>query len=499
MSWRQTIVRGVARVLGVRNEASAFEAAGTGRRARSWVSSTVGPNAGLLGSLALLRARSRAAVRNDGVASGIIADLVSDLIGTGVRPLSQAPDKAFQAEVQRLWARWSHESDPEGLHSIYGQQALVVRAMAEGGDTFARFRPRRASDGLSVPLQLQILEAEVCPSAHTGMYGGHKIRGGIEFDPIGRRAAYYFYRQHPGEALDLDTSRLLRVPADEVLHVYPVLRPGQIRGLPHLTQALVRLYELDQMDDATLVRVKLANMFVGFYIPPPGDTGATTNPITGETTITRDANGMPELIFEPGTLQRTQSGAELKFSEPPDAGDGYDDFMRRQLRAAATAAGTSYEMLTGDMRDVNDRTVRVLVNKLRRRLGQLMAHVVVDRFCQPTWEQWFDAALYSGALRPPAAYYDAPDLWRAVRWQGQRHEYLNPVQDVEATRTEVRSGLTSLSAEITARGEDPDLVFEQLAADQRHLRELGVVVESDAAVPLSKGLPDTAPAGDTRP
>ena len=35
-------------------------------------------------------------------------------------------------------------------------------------------------------------------------------------------------------------------------------RPGQHRGQPWLTQVLVKLYELDQYDDAELVRKKLA-------------------------------------------------------------------------------------------------------------------------------------------------------------------------------------------------------------------------------------------------
>jgi Bacteriophage capsid protein len=51
----------------------------------------------------------------------------------------------------------------------------------------------------------------------------------------------------------LDT---VRVPASEIIHLFRPLRPGQIRGEPWLARALVKLNELDQYDDAELVRRK---------------------------------------------------------------------------------------------------------------------------------------------------------------------------------------------------------------------------------------------------
>lgn len=485
MNWRASLVHGIARALRVRNEAPAFDAAATGRRLRGWNPGSRSPN-DMLGSVTLLRERARAGARNDGVAAAIVTRLVSNLVGTGLRPLSQAPDRAFQAAVQRAWARWTLESDPERLLSFYGQTALTTRAWLEGGEVFVRLRPRLASDGLSVPLQLQIIEPELCPVSHNATSGGDRIRAGIEFSPIGQRAGYWMYRQRPGDLQDMDVSQLVRVPAAGVLHIYDVVRPGQIRGLPHLTRALIRLYELDQYDDATLVRVKLANMFAGFVTTPAGtnSAGETTDPITGGVLV-RDASGRGEIALEPGTFSGLAPGEDVTFNDPPDAGATYEPFMAQQLRAAAIAADVPYEVLTGDMRAVNDRTVRVILNEFRRRLEQVQAQLLVDRFCRPVFEAWFDAAFIAGVLTPPAAYLDDPEPWRRVRWQGQRHEYLQPVQDVEAQRDEVRVGLTSLSAQIIERGEDPDDVFAAIAADNARLDALGIRVDSDGRRPLS--------------
>ncbi|MFP3016798.1 MAG: phage portal protein [Wolbachia sp.] len=87
------------------------------------------------------------------------------------------------------------------------------------------------------------------------------IRNGIEFNRLGQREAYYLFREHPGEG---SFGESVRVPANDVLHIYRPLRPGQIRGVPWLSTVLLKLYELDQYDDAELVRKKTAAMFAGF-------------------------------------------------------------------------------------------------------------------------------------------------------------------------------------------------------------------------------------------
>ena len=56
----------------------------------------------------------------------------------------------------------------------------------------------------------------------------------------------------------------LRVPVGDVLHLYRPIDAGQIRGLPHVAPVLVRLFLLDDDDDAEFDRKKTAAMFAGF-------------------------------------------------------------------------------------------------------------------------------------------------------------------------------------------------------------------------------------------
>ena len=114
------------------------------------------------------------------------------------------PKRIIQMRQPWLWLRWTDEADAEGLTFFYGLQRRAVREVFIAGEVFFRIRPRRSEDGLTVPLQLQLLPSEMLPKhLNQILANGHVIRQGIEFDAIGRRVAYHFYRRHPGDSTDM--------------------------------------------------------------------------------------------------------------------------------------------------------------------------------------------------------------------------------------------------------------------------------------------------------
>ncbi|MDD3182661.1 MAG: phage portal protein [Alphaproteobacteria bacterium] len=246
--------------------AGGFEGAMMHRRLVAWKATQENINGLLSSGGDLLRARARQIVRANPYASNACETFVANAVGAGVKPSSLVEDQALKDKIQKTWLAWTDEADADGLTDLYGLQALAVRAMFEAGECFIRFRPRRPEDGLTVPLQIQLLEAEMLPLTKTEIgVPGNPIRCGIEFDAIGRRVAYHFYRNHPGDSTIVQNQgKIVRVPASEVLHIYRPQRPGQIRGVPWISPALVKLYLLDQYDDAELDRKKVAALFAGF-------------------------------------------------------------------------------------------------------------------------------------------------------------------------------------------------------------------------------------------
>lgn len=467
------------------------------RRTIGWRAPTSSANQAILGTLTTLRDRSRAATRNDGFAKSAIDKLVSNIIGTGIKPMSTVADPELRNAIHALWLHWGDHADADGLVDVYGQQTQAVRTWLEGGEAFGRFRDRLPSDGLPVPLQVQLLEPELCPHTHT--LPSQRVRAGFQFDALGRRVGYYFHPSRPEED-DFDASQLRLIAASRVLHMYDPLRPGQLRGYPLLTQALIALYELGKFTDAVLVRQSLANMFLGFIKrqPSTSDTAAI-HPLTGQPVSTVDGESV--LQFEPGLLQELADGEDITFSDPPKA-DGYDLFMRHVLFEVAAATGVPYEVLTGDMRGVNDRTVRVILNEFRRKLQTWQHQIVVHQWCRPIWNAWMDRAFLSGALPLPSSYASDPAPFRACKWVPQGWPYIHPVQDVQAAKDKIRAGLGSRAAAVSELGEDVEVIDAEQAADNQRADDLGLQHDSDgrtsltaSSVPPPDPDPPAQPAG----
>jgi lambda family phage portal protein len=454
-----------------------YDAAGNGRRAKGWYAPASGPSLASLSGLSTLRNRARHAARNDPYAAAAIDRLVSNMIGTGITPRPRTSDPGIRAALIELWEDWTTESDADGLTDFYGLQALVCRVLLEAGECFVRLRPRLPVDGMAVPLQLQLLEPEFVPHEKNGTNGANSIRAGIEFNPVGKRVAYWMYRHHPHDGQWNGVNEPVRIPAEQVLHIFEPLRAGQLRGIPTLAPVLARMKSLDDFDDAVLFRQEVANLFAGFIRKPvPEDPGV--DPMTGMPAAYAADGFTPMTGLEPGSMQELMPGEEVDFSDPPDAGNAYPDFMRQQLQSVASGVGLPYELLTGDLRNVNDRVIRVVLNEFHRRIEQRQFAIFIHQLCRPIRATWLDSAALSGAIALPEFEARRREYLR-TRWAPQGWAYIHPVQDVQAQEMRIKAGLTSRSEVVLRDGYDAELIDEENAADHERERRLGLVYSYD--------------------
>ena len=468
-----------------------YDGAGPGRRAVAWQPSNLGAVAALAYTQDQLRAKSRDMVRRSAWAAAGVEAFVANAIGTGIKPQSMVQDAVQREAVHRLWRDWCESADAAGLTDFYGLQALACRAMIEGGECLVRLRYRRPEDGLPVSLQLQLLESEHLPATYnTDVPGGNVIRAGIEFNRLGQRVAYHLYKSHPGDGALAPMSgaggmEMVRVPASEIIHLYRPLRPGQIRGEPWLARALIKLHDLDQYDDAELQRKKTAAMFAGFITRlSPEDN------LLGEGLP--DAAGAALAGMEPGTMQILEPGEDIKFSQPADVGASYAEFLRMQFRAVAAAMGITYEMLTGDLTQVNYSSIRAGLLEFRRRCEAIQHSVIVHQLCRPVWQAWLDQALLDGALTLPG-YSGRVREYRAVKWVPQGWQWVDPKKEFEAMKTAIRSGLLSRSQAISAFGYDAEDMDREIAADNQRADELGLVFDTDPRHDKETPMPPPSP------
>lgn len=425
------------------------------RRAARWDFTAASASASTTPYIPALRNRARAAVRNDPWASNAINELVSNLIGTGIVARPATKNAELKAEIIELWNDWTEQCDSAGVLDFYGMQALVARAYYESGEVFIRIRQRYPEE-MDVPLQLQIIEADQVSLINEDLENGFYIRSGIEYNPIGNRVAYHVYNKHPGDTnnakIKLET---VRVPADQMLHIFKPLRPGQDRGVPFLSQVLGKLESLNKFDDALLFRQELANLFVAFV---------RQNPEFADTDITETEapiTATEEVMLEPGATRVLEPGEDVQFSTPPDSGSAYPDFMKQQLMAVSAGIGLPYEILSGNYGNISDRTMRVIMNNFKRRLEQDQWTVIIAQFLKPVRKAFIENAILADKL----SLNQKKEALKTY-WTPQAHAYIQPVTDVNAQILAINAGLKSRAEVIRERGYDIEEVDAERAEDR---------------------------------
>lgn len=465
------------------NAQASYDAAGTsGRRTRGWNPGAAGPRSALNGNLTQLRNRSRDQVRNNGLIGHGITSLVTNEIGTGIVPRSRTEDEGMRESINAMWNRSASELDADGVLDAYGLQSLASRTRRTAGEVFIRRRLRRASDGLNVPLQVQLLEPEFVPlHKNEKLPNGNEICAGIEFDRRGRRVAYHMHTEHPQDGnSSYGGDRTIRVPAAQVIHHFMPLRPGQIRGEPDAAASLLAARDFHEYKDAELVRKKTRAPFTGFLERAAVDTGAEVDPLTG---LPKDVeDDLPSLGVNPGMILTGIPGERFVLFDGDDNGSGYADYMRHQIMSQAVGMNIPYELMSGDWSKVNDRLVRVILNEFHRYIESVQDHYMVHQVCAGIWRWWLDAAVLSGALSAPG-YAERKSDVVVAEWRPQGWQYIHPVQDVDAKLRAIQGGLTSRQAEVAKSGWDVEAIDAQNREDQERSEDLGYSVNpgSDSA------------------
>ena len=408
---------------------------------------------------ATLRIRARALVQNSPYISRGLESLVSNIIGTGISPRSLA---ANAEAVDQLWEDWCRVADSDGRFNLYGLQAAAYRAMEQDGEVLIRLRNRRVEDGLPVPLQLQLLEIDWLDSSKNGTSGPNHITNGIEYDPLGRVAAYWLYDQHPGEinAYNRGRASSYAVPAASIIHLYNPQRPGQGRGFTRLAPIIARVRDLQLYEDAELQR---KNLETRLSVLASGDVASMSMTESESETAVRATGELGTLAS--GGITQVPAGVNLTVVEPK-AAPGYVDYVKYQLHLIAAGMGVTYEMLTGDVREVNFSSARVALLEFRRNAEQTQWLTLIPKMLDPIWRAFIDAAVLSGKLRATDYSLD----WSTPKW-----DYVNPEQDVKADLAEISGGLSTISEKLRRCGYKPELVFAELKSDFDRLRSDGTL------------------------
>jgi len=452
-----------------------YDGATAGRRAHGWYAASTDANVELMGSLIWLRNRSRDLIRNNPYAARAVEELAGNVVGTGIVPKAKTGNTAIDKIIDAEWQFFADGCDMPQRLDFYGMQTLTVRTMAESGEAIVRFRPHPADAGLRVPLQLQMLEADFLDQARTmGLINGHVMEG-VQFDEMGRRVAYWLFSYHPGGVLILNPRGGIvsqPVPADQIMHVYRVLRPGQVRGVPWLAPVMMALRDLDDYCDAERVRKKVEACVTAFVQQPEGIDGDPLG-LAG----TDPSSGLQVESFQPGMVEYLKPGQEIKFNNPPPAG-GYREYKMTELQGIMAGIGLPYELGTGDMSQVNYSSWRGGMLGFRNTVEAFRWLTLIPLFAMPVWRRFIDTLILQGRI-PQAVANDPKVGLRSVQWTAPRFESVDPVKDAEAVLKDVRMGRKTWFEAVLENGYDPTTQIEQIALFNKLVDKFEIILDSD--------------------
>ena len=454
------ILSAARKMLGIKTRSIGFDGAAGGRRMRNAGSLDL-PLSSQVAARQTLARRARYLAANNGYAAAGTSAWESALVGTGIKPQSAHSDPAIRKIINARFDAWCAEADADGIADFYGMQAMIARRMVVDGEIFAAFAHNEIGT-----LRVRLMDGEQVNGAyHTELAAGSRIVGGVEFDERGARVAYHVWKQRPGLPI-MASLDLIRLPAEDVCHIFKPETPGQVRGISWFAPVLLRLADLDTAHDAQLMRQKIASLLAGFITDPNG-----TEPEDFE----GKADGLGNLDggLEPGTLKVLSPGQSIVFSSPAAIGREAIDFLKITAREISSGIGVPYEQLSNDLSSVNYSSIRAGLVEFRRRAEAIQFNVMVHRFCRPVWRRFITAEILAGRLDAPGFERD-PESYLAARWLPPKVDWVDPKKDVEAEILAIGAGLMSRRQAVASRGFDLEELDAEIAADRRDANALGL-------------------------
>lgn len=455
---RWTLKRQRARLAADLLLARHYEGAAVGRRTQGWRQTSTDANRAIGPASGPLRNRVRDLVRNNPYAESALSIIVDHTVGYGISAKMTTPS----TKAETIWKAWaeSTDCDADGRHDFAGLQKLVLRTVAESGECLVRRRLRFATDGLSIPLQLQVLEPDFLDTSKDlqTLPNGGRIIQGVEFDPIGNRVGYWIFDEHPGSGFT-GGLQSRRIDAAQILHVFDAQRPGQVRGVSWFAPVLVLFKDFDELADATLMKQKVAACLAVIT----SDIDGTAAPVgEGQDTKTPGIDAL-----EPGMVLNLPAGRSVSVVQPPTVRE-YGEYSQTILHALAAGLGVTYEDLTSDFSNVNFSSSRMARMKHQAHVNDWRWRMLVPQFCDPAFAWAMEVAAVFGSGEVPSVQWTAPPL-----------PMIDPVNEGLAYQRNIRSSLMTLSEALRERGYDPSAVLSEIKTDNDLLDKLGIVSDSD--------------------
>lgn len=469
-----------------------YAGAAMNRLTGDYVALNTSADSEIIASLRVLRGRSRELIRDNEYAKATVRIIKNNVIGSGVGMQAQVKSASgslvtkINDQVEEVWEDWCDKDtcDPAGKLCFADMERMALGSLVENGEVLIRKVRLPFGKGL-IPYALELIEADrlVDQWSVARANNGNIIRMGVEQNAWGRPVAYWLYPTHPGDYQfsSFVESALMRVPAEEIIHLFIPERIGQTRGVPWFHVTMKRLRNMQGYEEAEIIAARASASIVGIIESPEGLVPDNDELLDGET------RQEPELNMTPGTFQQLAPGEKFNGFNPSRPNAGMDPFMRFMLRAFATGVGVSYESVSRDYSRSNYSSSRLALLD-DRDLWRVLQGWFIRNFRKEVHREWIDAAVLAGELKIPD-YYTKPKKYWSVRFKPRGWSWIDPTKEVNAYKAAVRAGFMTVSdvISLTSEHSDAEDVFKERRRELDMMQEQDLVFDTDPAQVDAKG------------
>ncbi len=452
----------------------AYDSANFTRLTEDWPTWTTSADLDLWADIYRLRARARRESQNNPIARKGIKLFVKNVFGPdGIRLRMKIPMKKgkklnakLNQQIEYLFNQWSRRDfcTIQGNMSWKRAQRFAGAQMWRDGECFIRRRIARNKFNFSI----QFLDPDQLDTNYYlyQMPNGNMIRMGVEMDPDGRPVAYHFWDRHPAE-WSMSPKNRIRVPAEDVIHLYDPERVMQSRGVSELASAMLTMHMHNQYSMAEVVAARVAAAKMGFFTKTATDAGYAASELDEEKRIKMKA--------QPGTIEQLPDGVEFKEWNPQHPTNAFPAFTKMLLRMVGAGVDISYETLANDREGVNYSSMR--------------AGLLDDRDTWRTWQDyfadelndrvfaWFLESIWLSGL---VEFDGAPaDYFAFAHWTGRAWAWIDPLKDAQSSTLMQTNGLETHTQQLAQQGLDFEETMEQFAYEKEFKEQLGLVFGTD--------------------
>lgn len=382
-------------------------------------------------------------------------------------------------DIKDHWHKWGDEASLDRRYSFVELEQMAIQSIARDGEVFFRIiRGRQNEYGFS----LQPIDPVLVDQDYTvRLPNNNTVLMGIERDTYGEPVAYHVWNRYLDDRmLGLPRERV-RIPADEMIHIFDDPTGVQVRGMPWTTPALSQLVRLLEWQDdyaagmkmAARTRLVLHNELAEDELDEdyPGtdidddDFSRRYYSHTGVVDATNFVNTTQSQIIE------VDAGKKLEALNIQLPQSGVQESVKLILQRVAAGLHVSYATLTADGSQSSFSTVRH-DSIVERDIWRQRQKWFIRCFNKRVFQEWIKQAVLTGKVILPQGKV-ASDV--QVDFMTRGFSSIDAIKDIKGYTEAIQQGLTTRTQVVAEMGGDFAENLELLAQERAAAEAAGIL------------------------